>query len=164
MKLFIDTTTNNVNITVFNDKIIQSFEYRGNNDHTLTVFETLSKIDLHSISDIYVTRGPGSYTGVRIGVLVAKTLAHELNARLHSINTLKLLYLISNEKIGLDARGKKLFTYDGNKFAIELITEANAKKIDESINAKYLLNKEVLGSFDVVSPNELKIEYMKDAI
>ncbi len=50
-----------------------------------------NKIDIQEIEEIIVANGPGSYTGVRIGVTVGKTLSYALNATLLKISTLKLM-------------------------------------------------------------------------
>lgn len=48
------------------------------------VRDELAKHDktIHDIHDIIVFRGPGSFTGLRIGISVANTYAHELKARI----------------------------------------------------------------------------------
>ena len=43
------------------------------------------------IEKIVVAKGPGSYTGVRIGVTIAKTLAWTLNIPLVGISSLEVL-------------------------------------------------------------------------
>ena len=43
------------------------------------------------LDGIVVAKGPGSYTGVRIGVTVAKTLAYALNTKLYGVSSLKAL-------------------------------------------------------------------------
>lgn len=40
---------------------------------------------------IVVTRGPGSFTGLRIGITVAKTLAYAVGAEVIGVNTLKVI-------------------------------------------------------------------------
>ena len=50
-----------------------------------------SKINKAEITDIVVAEGPGSYTGLRIGVTVAKTLAYALNTNLYGVSSLKAL-------------------------------------------------------------------------
>ena len=50
-----------------------------------------SQIDKQDITDIVVAEGPGSYTGLRIGVTVAKTLAYALQTRLYGVSSLKAL-------------------------------------------------------------------------
>ncbi len=53
------------------------------------------KINLNSkqVTAIGVTHGPGSYTGIRIGITVAKTLAQVLNIPIYPISTLEAMML-----------------------------------------------------------------------
>lgn len=166
MKLFIDTTTKYVSIVTFdNAHIHNNQQYEGNNDHTTTIYNHLKKIDLNSITEIYVTTGPGSYTGVRIGVLVAKTLAHELNIDLYGINTLDLFYAGTNKSVLLDARGKKYFKYDGSEYSQIGYDQVSDEFIIESyVDANWLLDAAVLEKFEKADPLTLKIEYLKEAI
>lgn len=166
MNLFIDTTTKYVSIITFDqDQIISAVQYLGNNDHTTSIYEHLSKLNLEEIESIYVPIGPGSYTGVRIGVLVAKTLAHTLNAKLYTINTLKLFYSGLNRQVALDARGKKYFKYDGQNFSqIGYDQVCDEVIIDFHLDPAWLLDSKVLTKFELSDPLTLQIEYLKDAI
>lgn len=166
MKLFIDTTTKYVSIITFTEnEIIQAIQYQGNNDHTTSIYGHLDNIDLSTVDAVYVTSGPGSYTGVRIGVLVAKTIAHELNVKLFSINTLKLFYLGYSNSVLLDARGKKYFKFEGNEYTQIGYDQVTSEQIiDDFVQKEWLLNNEIIASFVQVSPLEIQIEYLKDAI
>ena len=66
-----------------------------NNSVTLGVFvdEALSLIDSRGLemTAVAVSEGPGSYTGLRIGVSMAKGICYARNARLLAVPTLKLL-------------------------------------------------------------------------
>ena len=70
--------------------------------------EAVSFADSHAIpiDAIAVSKGPGSYTGLRIGVSEAKGLAYGRDAKLLSVSTLKLLtvpLLLGREEIPEDA-------------------------------------------------------------
>jgi tRNA threonylcarbamoyladenosine biosynthesis protein TsaB len=55
--------------------------------------ELLSSIGWRSsdIELVAVTKGPGSFTGLRVGVVTAKTLAYALSARVIGLNTLEVI-------------------------------------------------------------------------
>jgi tRNA threonylcarbamoyladenosine biosynthesis protein TsaB len=60
-------------------------------DQLLPVIQLLLQGAGHSLADVQaigVTRGPGSFTGVRIGVATAKSLAYSLGVRLVAVSTL----------------------------------------------------------------------------
>lgn len=50
-----------------------------------------SGLDINDIDRIVVAEGPGSYTGLRIAVTTAKTLAYAINAELIGVSSLALL-------------------------------------------------------------------------
>jgi tRNA threonylcarbamoyladenosine biosynthesis protein TsaB len=45
----------------------------------------------HDVRLIAVTHGPGSFTGLRVGVTIAKTLAYAVGAEVLGVNTLKVI-------------------------------------------------------------------------
>ena len=49
------------------------------------------EIDRKNIKRIFVAIGPGSYTGVRIALTIAKTIAVALNAEVYPISSLQIL-------------------------------------------------------------------------
>jgi len=82
-----------------------------------------SKIQLSNLSAVAVSKGPGSYTGLRIGVASAKGLCYALNIPLISISTLKAMSLgMSQEKKAdlfcpmIDARRMEVYSafFDSN--------------------------------------------------
>lgn len=72
----------------------------------------LKKNDLtyHDLGQIVITDGPGSYTGVRIAMTIAKVLASQLHIPLAVLSTMQL-YAGPQGKwnVILDARGKRVY-------------------------------------------------------
>ncbi len=86
----------------------------------------LQKADLliNKINAVAVTAGPGSYTGLRVGMASAKGLCYALSIPMITINTLEVMALSSINRIKdqsalycpmIDARRMEVFTavYDG---------------------------------------------------
>lgn len=102
---------------------------------------SLSKEQLNAIA---VGVGPGSYTGLRIGVSTAKGLAYSLNLPVIAISTLECiaepyLNLADHCRPMIDARRMEVFTalYDHNG---QLLEEPNAKIVDENSFSEELTN------------------------
>lgn len=85
--------------------------------------QTLAEVDWNpsSLELIAVTQGPGSFTGLRIGVTTAKTLAYATGAKLVGVSTLSVLASHAQIEYGrvwaaLDAQRGELFAqaYDFN--------------------------------------------------
>ena len=67
-------------------------------------------VDKSDIESVVVGVGPGSYTGVRISLTIAKTIALALNIKLYGVSSLHLLADYSNTSICLiNARGGRSY-------------------------------------------------------
>lgn len=111
--LHIETSTNVCSVAVSEDgKVIFDKADRTGNNHAEAlgsfVDEAMSFADSHAIplDAVAVSSGPGSYTGLRIGVSMAKGVCYALNLPLLSVPTLELMcvpVLLRNEEIEDDA-------------------------------------------------------------
>jgi len=97
--LNIETSTKNCSVALsFKGKLInaieQSSESYSHGEQLHPCIDKLiseSKINLSNLSAVAVSKGPGSYTGLRIGVSAAKGLCYSLNIPLISLNSLSIL-------------------------------------------------------------------------
>ncbi len=142
--LCIETSTTNCSVAVSkDDKLLSLVEQDSNNySHAeqLHIFieQALreAKISKSQLSAVAVSKGPGSYTGLRIGVSSAKGLCYALGIPLISISTLKTL-AAQAETIGaqdliipmIDARRMEVYTQVFD-FELESLTEIEAKILD----------------------------------
>lgn len=142
--LNIETATKNCSVSLAeNGEILVIRELNdGNYSHAEKLHPFIqeifdeAKILLRDIDAVAVSKGPGSYTGLRIGVSAAKGVCFAVEKPLISIETLKsLAYSISVDKglivPMLDARRMEVYSavYDAN---YEELREIKAEIIDEN--------------------------------
>ena len=143
----IDAVTEKPNISLFiNNKCIAEYNDCKNSSHLPRGIESCleqSKISLKKLDYIAVTIGPGSYTGVRVGLSISQGIAYSLSIPIVPINTMDYLYsrarLIGDEDkiVGFPSYGNNII-YLEIKEGIQL-----ANKIKD-IN--YLKNKKIFGT------------------
>ena len=103
ISLFIDTHDKDINIVLYKDgeildKNIKESE-RHHSDFIMPMLKEVldrNSLTVHDINEIYVVNGPGSFTGVRLGVTIAKTLAYTLNVPVKTLTSLEM-FAVSNE-------------------------------------------------------------------
>lgn len=167
MNLFISTSSDKIYLAVFdNNEIKTELIHQGHNDHTQTLYGLIRDLDydLNQITDIYVVNGPGSFTGLRVGVIFAKLLAQKNNANLYPVNALMLLTNMHNKQVALDARGGNYYILDENNEVI-LTKEINdSTLVDPLIDLSKLIDNDYLLSLTPVNYLELEIVYVKHPI
>ena len=105
-------------------------------------------LELRSVDAIAVTGGPGSYTGLRIGMATAKGICFALNKPLISLNTLLVMgNAAKNESADLlcpmiDARRMEVFTAIYTK-ELKIVKDPAAITLNENSFAEYLSNNSI---------------------
>ena len=142
--LNIETSTKNCSVSVAKDgetialREIATEGYSHAEKLHVFIEEALAeaKITYKELSAIAIGSGPGSYTGLRIGVSAAKGLCYALEIPLISIESLAILSQKVNIVDGiiipmLDARRMEVYccVFDQN---LEVIEKTSAKILDES--------------------------------
>ncbi|ADU28644.1 tRNA (adenosine(37)-N6)-threonylcarbamoyltransferase complex dimerization subunit type 1 TsaB [Evansella cellulosilytica] len=96
--LAIDTSTYVMGVAVMKDgELAGEFMTNMKKNHSLRLMPAIRKlleeVDLtpEQLNRIVVAEGPGSYTGVRIGVTTAKTLAWSLNIPVVGVSSLEII-------------------------------------------------------------------------
>lgn len=95
--LLIDTHDRDILLAIYRDEILSSkIQIKGSSSHSEQTMPNIVKllkqeqIDVHDLNDIVVVNGPGSFTGERLGVTIAKTLAYTLNIPIRTITSLEM--------------------------------------------------------------------------
>jgi tRNA threonylcarbamoyladenosine biosynthesis protein TsaB len=158
--LNIDTATEKASICVSdNGEDIGSKENTNQKEHAsfvhIGIKELLAeiKVDLKQIDAIAITSGPGSYTGLRVGMATAKGLCYSLGKPLIAINTLQVMTksaIEQRDNVGeflycpmIDARRMEVFAgiYTSN---MEIKFTPKPVILDESSFKDYLEANKVL--------------------
>ena len=153
--LNIETATTNcsVSLSFEGETLVLKEDYNENYSHAerlhVYIDDVLkeAKISASQLDAIAVSKGPGSYTGLRIGVSAAKGLCYALNKPLISISTLEALAHQIKENEGiiipmLDARRLEVYSavFDAS---YNQIRETQAQVLDETSFAGYLDDSKV---------------------
>ena len=118
LKLFIDSSRMDLLMAIFKDeKLLKevSLETKGrHSEYIMSELEGMLKdldISMPDLGEVITTKGPGSFTGVRIGVTIAKTISFALNIPLKSISTLKSLSFTgyNNRVVLMDAKKGRVY-------------------------------------------------------
>ncbi|SRX53057.1 tRNA (adenosine(37)-N6)-threonylcarbamoyltransferase complex dimerization subunit type 1 TsaB [Aequorivita sp. CIP111184] len=179
--LCIETSTTNCSVAIAIDGEIKAIREENNQKYShaekLHVFidEVLKEanLDKKQLNAVAVSKGPGSYTGLRIGVSAAKGLCFALDIPLISTFTLEVLvqqvksedcYIIPL----LDARRMEVYSAVFNSEKKQ-IRETKAEILDESSFLEYLNKRKTIfigdgsNKFETLCKNENAVFY-KDGI
>lgn len=191
--ILLDSSNTSLTVGLANEKgVLESTSYeawQSQSEHMIPELDTLLNkygVTYKDISDVVVSVGPGSYTGVRIAITIAKTIAVATGAKLYGISSLRCQKDCKNQSICvINARsGRSYFgVFEDDKVLIEDQILTNDKVLEYIKqnptftvcgNAAYLgvegkepdIARELFNLWKVSSPVEdplaLKPVYMKD--
>ena len=144
--LSIDTVLDKSYIALsLNDKdIYRQINSDENNYHRAYLIKVLKEIldenniSMKDIEYLGTNTGVGSFTGIRVGLTIAKVITNRLNIKAVPFNTAEVLSnAFNNKNIMLDARRGSVF-YSNDGVNIELIQYEDAIKILENSNTAFI--------------------------
>ena len=98
MLLAIDTSTRMTSIALATDtQVLAEYSWHSHQQHTTQLGPAVSRlftdvnVEMSALRAVAVAVGPGSFTGVRIGMALAKGIALAQNVQIHPIPTLNLV-------------------------------------------------------------------------
>ena len=165
--LYIDTSSDYLySGIVIDDKLVSSIKKKYEKDLSKEalpkIIELFDEADItpKDIDKIIVVNGPGSFTGIRIGITIAKTIAWALNINITPISGLTAMTISCNTNTYkmplIDAR--RGYVYGA------IYDKDNNKVIEDShIALKELLDKsKALDVVTVITNNDLDISIKKE--
>ena len=134
-----------------------------------TIFVELNRLlketnlDYKDIDRVIITKGPGSYTGIRIAMTIAKVLCSQMHKELYTISTMQLYAGIEKQaNVILDARSQRAYVAhveDGQiQGNIQVLTLDEVKNFIET-NPGILL-----GDADLMGQDVQKVNFLKNFI
>lgn len=175
MILFIDTHNELITIALKNKDDLFIKEQESEYSHSIYVMPMIESIfkennlDIKDLEKVIVVNGPGSFTGIRIGISIAKTIAYALNIKINSISSLKA-YLLSDDteedKMAVieDNKGYYLCVFDKDNNCIidecyknELTEEY--KQVPHNLNINKII--EYTNNIESENPHHIKANYIK---
>ena len=148
--LNIDTAVDVASLCLAKDEAVLSIvKNESQKDHAswlhIAIKDTFEKnnLELRSVDAIAITGGPGSYTGLRIGMATAKGICYALKKPLIGLNTLLVMANAAKKENAdllcplIDARRMEVFTAIYTK-ELQIVKEPAAITLNENSFDEYL--------------------------
>ena len=98
ISLFLNTSSKMFNTAIVKDgKVLDSIYENYGKDlskealYKISIMLDNNNLKISDIDEIVCVKGPGSFTGLRIGVTIAKTISYFLNKKLYSTSSLNIM-------------------------------------------------------------------------
>lgn len=177
MILFIDTHDSLITIGLKNNNELYVKTKESEYSHSIYVMPMIEEIfaennlDIKNLNKIIVINGPGSFTGIRIGLSIAKTIAYALNIDIVTISSLTAYAVSSdtdNNKMVVieDNKGYyiSVFDKDNNIIVEEYYSEENILKdkyniVENKLDVDKIIN--YCKKIPTENPHHIKANYIK---
>ena len=143
------------------DEVIASFsEYawkKQSEEIFVHLIEIMDEVNLKpdDIDEVVITKGPGSYTGLRIAMTIAKVFCTRKNKKLYTISTLQLYVGKEDVSVILDARSNRVYY---GKYQDGKMIEESIKTIDEIKT----MNETFIGDISLIGLEDSEIDFVNN--
>ena len=168
ISLFIDTALSYIRIALLKDDVLLDFINDRCDKNMSSLFDLKvrelferNNLSFNDVDKIYTVTGPGSFTGIRVGMTFSKVLAFSLNKNITPVSELQVLASSkngNNKAALIDARRGYVYVgiYDDN---LNVLMDDRYMLLDDFL----CLNKDVdffsYDTFEHVSCFEPKIDF-----
>ena len=190
--ILLDSSNTNLSVGIARDNLLLDYvsyeAWQRQSEYMIVELNKLLEkhgVKRDEIKEVIVAKGPGSYTGVRIAITIAKTIAMALDAKLYAVSSLRVQKDCKNPSICLiNARSGRSYVgvYEDQKIIMDDCIMKNDDLIkyinDHPVysvcgDTKYLAIEgkepnnlqamlDLKDSLESINPLALKPVYMKD--
>lgn len=136
--LFFDVSTNVMYVGLAKDDILIDYSIRiASRDHAKYLVDRIdqvlkrNKLSLDKIDELIIGYGPGSYTGIRIAVVVGKMLAYAKNVKLKVISSLFFMTSGYDHKVAALIDARRGYVFSGVYNQGEILLEEGYRKLSD---------------------------------
>ena len=167
ISLFVDTALSYIRIALFRDEELIDFINEKCDKNMSSLFDirvrdifSRNNLDYKDVDKIYTVTGPGSFTGIRVGMTFSKVLAFSLNKKITPISELQVLASSCGGAALIDARRGYVYAgvYDSN---LDVVVPDKYVLLDDflnSVNDVLFISHDSFEHINVVEPS---IDFLK---
>ena len=167
--LYIDTTTSYLYGALWIDnKVVESVNIKLGKDLSVFTLQKISEmvehaqLDSKEIDKIIVVNGPGSFTGIRIGVTFSKIYAYSLKKNISTISSLQAMALSSKKDTDykipvIDARRDYVYAAIYDKENIPILKEQYLSR-----EALLCAIDNLPGEYSVITNDEIEMDHLEE--
>lgn len=168
LSLIMDTSNQYLLVALYEDgKCLESIQELGSQRQSENAIPYLERIlnqyhkELKDVDEMIITRGPGSYTGERVAMTIAKTLSVISDVKIKVLSSL-IAYAGLNDCVSvIDARSHKVFVCAYHQG--EALMPEQLLSIDEFENLmKDYEGYQVVGQSEVVGHPQMNVDLAKN--
>jgi tRNA threonylcarbamoyl adenosine modification protein YeaZ len=175
--ILLDSSNTNLSVGIARDNLLLEYisyeAWQRQSEYMIPELDKLlSKYNVSrdEIKEVMVAKGPGSYTGVRIAITIAKTIATALAAKLYAVSSLRVQKACKNPSICLiNARSGRSYigVYEDDKVLLDdqiMKNEDVLNYIKEHPNYSVCGDVKYLGLEGVISNNIQEMLSLKNVL
>ena len=175
--ILLDSSNTNLSVGIARDNLLLEYisyeAWQRQSEYMIPELDKLlSKYNVSrdEIKEVMVAKGPGSYTGVRIAITIAKTIATALDAILYAVSSLRVQKACKNPSICLiNARSGRSYigVYEDDKVLLDdqiMKNEDVLNYIKEHPNYSVCGDVKYLGLEGVISNNIQEMLSLKNVL
>jgi tRNA threonylcarbamoyl adenosine modification protein YeaZ len=175
--ILLDSSNTNLSVGIARDNLLLEYisyeAWQRQSEYMIPELDKLlSKYNVSrdEIKEVMVAKGPGSYTGVRIAITIAKTIATALDAKLYAVSSLRVQKACKNPSICLiNARSGRSYigVYEDDKVLLDdqiMKNEDVLNYIKEHPNYSVCGDVKYLGLNGVISNNIQEMISLKNVL